>query len=224
MYVLISTLIFALAVSVKGGLLGKVFKNWGRYVGQRKTIFNAYIEVMKTAWKDKDYATFVRDIPGFLLTAFVKWFMDGSVISMFIVFVYVAASQPSLTVAALFALSWCLIWMSMGEEAGAAGDYKGAWGEYITATVNGKLAFGRSYGIKKGIQYGAFAGAGMALAIGSWTLWIAGAMFPLCYYLGNCFQVWVSGGKHRGWQFSEPLWGAAVGLAYGLAHAGFLPV
>lgn len=146
-------------------------------------------------------------------------------ISLFIVFSYVAASQPSLSVALLCALSWCLIWSSMGEEAGAAGDYKGAWGEYVEArNPDGELAFNRSYGIKKGIQYGCFFGAGMSMAVGSWCIWIAAATFPLCYFLGSSLQRYISNGKIRGWQYAEPIYGAVVGLWYALAISGYLPI
>lgn len=228
--VLISILVFALAVSVKGGLLGNIFTNWKRLVERVETTFSATLSELKASWSDRAYGRLVKAAFVLPFRAFAKWFLDGSVISLFIVFVYVAASQPSLTVAALFALSWCLIWMSMGEEAGAAGDYKEAWGDYMEAVYPashskaGQLMFGRSYGIKKGIQYGAFCGAGMALAMGSWCLWIAGALFPLCYFTGNSIQRFVSGGAKRGWVYSEPLWGAVVGLGYGLAKHGLLPV
>jgi hypothetical protein len=106
----------------------------------------------------------------------------------------------------------------MGEEAGAAGDYKEAWGPYIDK------GFGRSYGIKKGIQYGCFTGAVMSMAVGSWCIFIAAATFPICYYLGNSFLRWRTNGEQRGWQYSEPLWGAVIGIGYGLALLNVLPI
>jgi len=215
---LISIIVFAAAVAIKGGWLGKVFTNWGRLVDKVEASFEDAISSVKTAWHNRTYKELFKFLFVLPFKGFAKWFLDGSVISLFIVFFFVAASQPSMTVAVLCALSWCLIWSSMGEEAGAAGDYVGWWGDYKDA------GFNRSYGIKKGIQYGAFFGAGMSMAVGSWCIWIAAASFPLFYFLGNSFQRYVSKGAVRGWQYSEPLYGAIVGLGYALALSGYLPI
>lgn len=222
---LLSILIFAAAVAIKGGWLGKVFTNWQRLVNRVEASFEEAISSAETAWHNRAYKELFKSLFVLPFKGFAKWFLDGSVISLFIVFFYVAASQPSLTVAILAALGWCLIWSSMGEEAGAAGDYKGAWGEYVEArNPDGELAFNRSYGIKKGIQYGAFFGGVMSMAVGSWCIWIAAMTFPLCYFLGSSLQRYISDGKIRGWQYAEPLYGAVVGLGYALAISGYLPI
>ncbi len=215
---LISIIVFALAVSIKGGLLGNIFTNWQRLVNRAEASFEEAISSVKSAWHNRTYKELFKFLFVLPFKAVARWFLDGSVISLFIVFFYVAASQPSLTVAVLCALSWCLIWSSMGEEAGAAGDYVEWWGKYKDR------GFKRSYGLKKGIQYGCFFGAGMSMAVGSWLIWIAAASFPLIYFLGNSIQRYVSDGKIRGWKYSEPLYGAVVGLAYALSITGHLPI
>lgn len=229
--IIISMIVFASAVAIKGGWLGTIFTNWNRLVKRVEATFSDTVSQLKSAWSKiaqspTELSAYVGLFkPAFVLPfqGFAKWFLDGSVISLFLVVVYVAATQPSLTVAALFGLSWMLIWSSMGEEAGAAGDYKGAWGEYIEArNPDGQLAFTRSYGIKKGIQYGCFFGAGLSMAVGSWTLWIAAATFPICYFLGSSLHRWLKG--ERSWTYAEPLYGSVIGLAYGLAMKGYLPI
>lgn len=216
MQILISILVFALAVSIKGGLLGNIFTNWQRLVDRVELRFGLAIGSLKTAWQNKEYWGLVKHLFTLPFNAFAKWFLDGSVISLFIVAIYVATSQPSLVVTVLCALSWCLIWSSMGEEAGAAGDYKQWWGKYFDR------GFPRDYGLKKGVQYGVFVTFGMSLALGSWCPVIAGATFPLCYFAGNSLYRWHTG--KRGWPYSEPIWGAVIGLGYGLAISGYLLV
>lgn len=225
MEILLSILVFSVAVAVKGGWIGKVFTNWKRLVDKVEASFEEAISSVKTAWHNRAFKELFKSLFVLPFKGFAKWFLDGSVISLFIVFFYVAASQPSLTVAFMCALSWCLIWSSMGEEAGAAGDYKEGWGQYVDSVrPDGRKAFSRTYGIKKGIQYGCFFGAGMSMAMGSWCIWIAAATFPLCYFLGNSIQRYFSNGAVRGWQYAEPLYGAVVGLGYALALSGYLPI
>lgn len=215
---LLSVMVFALAVSLKGGLLGNIFTNWNRLTERLEDEFLVAIDTIKHTWRSKMWGDLLKELALFPFHAFVKWFVDGSVISLFVVFFYVWATA-TLPVAVVFALAWVLIWSSMGEEAGAAGDYVEWWGDYKDAGL-----FNRSYGIKKGIQYGCFTGAGMSMAVGSWCIWIAAATFPLCYYLGNSLLRYTSGGKKRGWPYSEPLWGAVIGVGYGLALKGVLPI
>jgi len=223
---MIHVLFFAILMAIKGGLLGRLFKNWNRAKHKLSNELKYSLSKIKNGWDTQDKSKFFEL---FLLPfkAFAKWFMDGSVISLFLVFIYVAMNQD-LTVAVPFALGWVLLWSSMGEEAGAAGDYKGAWGPYMTASIEEpdrtRYPFGRSYGIKKGIQYGCFAGGVMALSTGSWCILFAAATFPLCYYLGSSFLYWRTKGAERGWEYGELLWGGVIGLGYALATSGWLPV
>ena len=218
LFILLSVAFFALALSIKGGLLGRIFKNWDRVTQELTAKLQFGISDVKDSWANRRWAQLGKAVFLLPFTAFAKWFVDGSVISLFLAFLFVAATQPSLTVAVLFAAAWTLLWSSMGEEAGSAGDYVEWWGKYKDK------GFKRDYGIKKGIQYGCFAGAGMALSVGSWALWIAGALFPLCYYLGNSLYRYRHKGAKRGWAYSEPIWGSVVGLAYAFAKMGYLPV
>lgn len=233
MSILISMIVFAVAVAVKGGWAGTVFTNWNRLVERVEATFSETVSQLKTAWSKitqtpSEFRVYVELFKlAFVLPfhGFAKWFLDGSVISLFIVFVYAAMTIPDLNAALLLAASWMLIWSSMGEEAGAIGDYKGGWGQYVDSTrPDGRLSFknGRAYGVKKGIQYGVMFGAGMSMAVGSWTLWIAAATFPICYFLGSSLHQWLKG--TRSWTYAEPLYGAVIGLAYGLAMKGYLPI
>lgn len=215
---ILSMAVFAVAVAIKGGWLGTIFTNWDRQVLKAETALQTTISNIKAAWSAKDYGHLFTAVFLFPFHGFAKWFLDGSVISLFVVFFYIAGSQPSLEVALLCAAAWCLIWSSMGEEAGSAGDYTQWWGRYKDA------GFKRSYGIKKGIQYGCFFGAGMSMAMGSWCIWIAAATFPLCYYAGNSVQRYISKGLIGGWKYSEPLYGLILGIGYECAKQGYLPL
>ena len=111
--------------------------------------------------------------------------------------------------ALLLAGAWLLgVAPSMGEEAGAVGDYKGGWGDYVEHSES----FGREYGIKKAIQRGVFTTAPMVLVTGNVPLLVAGASMPIVYFVGNCFSRYVM--KEKGWAYSEVLYGAVIGLAF----------
>jgi len=165
MILLISTLVFAAAVALKGGHLEKLGIN----------------------------------LP----------VLNGFHLSLLLVGAYSFFMLP-LFGAILFIAGFALLRMSMGEEAGAVGDYAGAWGEYIDK------GFGRSYGVKKAAQYGAFAGGFMALALGgAWPMWLAGVAMPAVYFVGNSLYRFKHGTSS--WAYSEPLWGAALGIAFALS-------
>lgn len=147
--------------------------------------------------------------------------INGSILSVIVISFFAYFTTGDLNSAALCGLFWMLIRSSMGEEAGAAGDYKGAWGDYLDAKKpDGSLYFSRSYGIKKGIQYGCFFGAGISMALGSWCFWIAASTFPICYFIGSSIGLYFTG--RRSWAFAEPIYGAVLGLGYALSLDGFL--
>jgi len=216
MTLVLSLAVFALAVAIKGGLLGRIFHNWKRLTDRLELNLVESLTNLKSAWKSKNYKALFKTAFKLPFVAVAKWFIDGSIISVFLVLVYTSAMLTDLSQSLLFTLSYFFVLMSMGEEAGAAGDYKGPWGDYIDA------GFGRSYGIKKGIQYGAFAGGCMALTMASWCPWIAGALFPLAYYVGNSIYQLVN--KTRSWEYSEFIWGAMLGVAFELARTGWLHI
>lgn len=221
---LISIFVFAAAISIKGGWLGHVFHNWNRLVKRIEAAFEDVLETVVNGFESKNYTDKALWVALFKLPfhGFAKWFMDGSIISVFLVLFYAGATLEAGS-AVIFTLGYALVLVSMGEEAGSVGDYKGGWGDYLTAkNPDGSKAFGRTYGIKKAAQYGAYSGAVMAMAAGSWTLWFSGILFPLFYFIGNSASLYFTG--RRGWAYSEPLWGAAIGLAYELARNGFLMI
>lgn len=109
--------------------------------------------------------------------------------------------------AIIFTAAWCYCFASMGEEAGAVGDYKTAWGDYI------EKGFGRSYGIKKAIQWGLAWGALMALASGFIWFIPAGAMFPICYFVGSSISAYRG---DKGWFYAEPIYSAVIGYTMGV--------
>lgn len=108
--------------------------------------------------------------------------------------------------AILFTAAWCYCYSSMGEEAGAVGDYKSGWGDYIDK------GFGRSYGIKKALQWGLAWGGLLTMVTGCVWFIPAGATFPVCYFIGS--SIAQLQGK-QGWAYAEPIYGAVMGLAMG---------
>lgn len=217
----ITLLVFSTAVALKGGWIGGILTNWDRFTKKFEVEMTWHIEAIRQCWRDKQYGLLAKFCGRFVGVAFGKWFFDGSIMSLFLVMWYVGFTIGDAATTALFTAGWFTIMMSMGEEAGAAGDHKGPWGDYIEAVdATGKQLFSRTYGIKKGIQYGAFAGGIMALALGSWCPWIAGALFPLVYFGGSSLRMAATG--KRGWSWAEPLWGLVFGIAYECARHGFL--
>lgn len=215
----INILVFALAVSVKGGLLGRIFKNWKRLTDKLDKELKEANQVIASLWDGGQYLKLLGAVVLYPFVAFAKWFVDGSIISWFII-LGVTLLQLPVEDALVFTLAYALIFQSMGEEAGAVGDYKGGWGDYVEFPDN----FGRSYGIKKAFQYGAVLGGALGLVMASWTLFIAGAAMPLVYFAGSSLRLWLKGEQKRGWAYSEPMWGAALGLAFVLAKHGYMAV
>lgn len=210
---------WALALTIKGGFLGRLFTNWDRFTQKKEAKLEETLAAIKKAWKDKAYDKLAKNIARVPYDAFLKWFFDGSIIGGVIVLVWAYFAGFHFWDIAAVALAWLCLLMSMGEEAGSIGDYKGWWGDYKDAVdAAGSPYFTRSYGIKKGIQYGAMAGAALALAIGSWLPLFAGAAMPLVYFAGNSLRLAVKG--QRGWSWSEPLWGAVLGAALGYGLSG----
>ena len=216
-------LIFSILISIKGGWIGTVFKNWNKTVDRCEenlettlAILKAVLELKKDDHKSWLYAFLDREfIKGLIKLPFhagAKWFFDGSIISVFGAFVFFMASIESTHTALLCTFGFLFILVSMGEEAGAVGDYKGAWGPYI------EKGFGRNYGIKKSIQYGVYGVGVIGIALGSFYPWLAGASFPLCYWIGSSFYRYIHGA--RSWTYAEPLWGAVLGLGIGGAIYG----
>lgn len=102
---------------------------------------------------------------------------------------------------------------SLGEEAGAVGGFKGAWGEYI------EKGFGRSYGIKHCLQRGVWTGAMIALGLqsGFTGLIVAGAAMVPLYWIGiSIRQLPKNVPINQPWDIGEWLYGAALGVAVGL--------
>lgn len=99
---------------------------------------------------------------------------------------------------------------SMGEEGGACGGYKGAWGEYTQH-------FNRSYGIKKALQRGLWTTVFIGILLGSPLVILSGAMLVPCYWLGISYLQWKHQTVSVGWPYAEWLYGGVIGMAIGLA-------
>ena len=177
---------------IKGGWLGKI-PFWKEWENDRKI-------------RQYDHA-----IPK-IVSKVVDGVLDGTNISAFVVLVGLAAAQPSLDLALITAFVWWIVTrISMGEEAGGVGDYKENWGDYVEWL--GPKA-GRSFAIKKGLQYGGFFGGALALVSGVPLLFIAGAVFPLVYFIGSSLYRLIH--KSPSWAYSEVLWGALFGLVWSM--------
>jgi len=93
----------------------------------------------------------------------------------------------------------------MGEEAGGVGRYGKAWGPYITH-------FDREFAVKKSIIRGVFTTALMAVITSNPWLLLAGASFPVVYYVFQTIYFWIY--KKDSWALAEPAYGAIIGAAF----------
>ena len=179
-------------ITIKGGWLNKI-KKWNDWQLSRE----AFIKDRGNAWT------------GILLMRVFDWFLDGTQLSCFAMTAIIASIQSDITLALQFgAVWWLFVMVSMGEEAGAIGDHKEAWGPYMTFknpdTKSKRKVLGRAYGVKKAIIFGTAAGALLSFVAGWWGFIIVGAAYPLVYYVGNSLGriMW----KERGWALSEVLY------------------
>lgn len=145
----------------------------------------------------------------------MPWFMQElpyhrifPLILIFFAAVFIAPFWQSVFFTAAFAFCFS----SMGEEAGAVGSYKGGWGDYIDK------GFGRSYGIKKALQWGLAWGGLLTLVTGCVWFVPAGATFPVCYFIGSSIAAYRG---QQGWAYAEPIYGAVMGIAMGVWLDGF---
>jgi len=128
---------------------------------------------------------------------------DGSILSAFAVG-FMAWHDFGFWVGLFFGAAWFLgNAPSMGEIAGAIGGYKGNW-----------RAEGRAWGWKQGAQRGIFTGSLLALATGNLLFIVAGAAFPLAYYIGVSIQQLISGKVASSWKYGEWFWGGVFGSVY----------
>lgn len=189
-----SIIVFTLAMMLKGGWLGRI-PGW-----------NDFTKKKRSHWGLQNAVQSLK-----------AWMLDGTQLSTFLVFLFMAAARSSLSLAAIFGVCWWLIVLrSMGEEAGAVGDYKRGWGPYVDPGRNPD--FRRSDGVRGALAHGVLGGALLALATG-WLGFIpALGAFPLCYYAGNSLTRYFH--KTSGWAYSEILYGAVIGLAVHLYLGG----
>ena len=147
-------------------------------------------------WKNFEYSDELkRVVPAFIIFFWVVWFVP-------------------FWACVLFTAAFCFCYSSMGEEAGAVGDYTGGWGDYLTAVnPDGSPSFGRSYGVKKALQWGLAWGGLLALASGFVWFVLAGALFPVCYFVGSSIAAFRG---QKGWAYAEPIFGAVMGLFMGV--------
>lgn len=151
------------------------------------------------------------------------WFRarDGGIDSAFMV-VILAGFYINWWMALLFGLAyWAVNTMSMSEEVSAAGGYKGNWPDGRDSWFGSKaltwIKNDRVWGWASGGLRGAFIGACLALC--SWNPWfiLAGASFPLCYYIGVSIRQFQTGQiepKDDAWAWGEWIWGGALGMPF----------
>lgn len=147
------------------------------------------------------FFSFLYAIKGGFLASLFKFDISSKLLSSTLcaVFMYFMTGDGLFSV--LFTTGWILsVAPSVGEEHGAIGRSDKAWGPYIE-----NKDFGRSYGIKKALQRGAWIGAMMALFTG-YVYFIAFSVFFVpCVFIGQEFSYRVM--KREGWLYSEFLVG-----------------
>lgn len=200
---LICGAVFAVLYALKGGSGPHLFKNWA-YVREKSDFYDRLLDgkVISTILAFITVALFTTSFPD-LQTA-----QDWGVVKIL------------LMTPALFALGWLVsVAPSMGEEHGAIGTSQGGWGQYVVAVYPGteRKAFGRGYGVKKGIQRGIFIGAVMAAFTGflPFVLWSL-AFVPMVFIGQELYFRWKG---QNSWVLSEPL----IGLfCYGMPTAQWI--
>jgi|AKVG01.1.fsa_nt_gi hypothetical protein len=185
---ILTILTFALAYTIKGGSLKHASPQYGEW----KEAFRS-----KSWWHDR--------------------ILDGKVFSTLIVFAYslllysdyqgMEGAIPQFDLNVWPALGVAFAWLiavapSMGEENGAIGHMKGAWGFYIDSGA------GREYGVKKAIQRGVFMGAAMAVATGDTTFILASLAYVPIVFIGQEINRRFNLGV--GWALTEPAKGAII--------------
>lgn len=188
---MISIIVFALAMMIKGGWLGRI-PGW-----------DAFTKKKRSHWGLQNVVEAVK-----------AWLLDGTQLSAVLIFLFMAAAQPDLSLAAIFSFCWWVIVLrSIGEEAGAVGDYKGGWGIFINTKQ-----FGRMLGIEAALGHGVMGGFLLALATGWEGFIISLGSFPLCYFIGNSLHQYFH--KTTGWAYSEIIYGAVIGFSVFLYLGG----
>lgn len=182
-------LFFGFAYALKGGSGANIFPWWGRL---RES--NVILERLLDGKVISTLGVFLFSL--FILTPVMVTISSGE----FGVPEYDLDFMASLLIAAAWLLS---VAPSMGEEHGAIGDHKEAWGQYVT-----NEDFGRLYGVKKGIQRGVWMGAFMALATGYLPFVCFSLLFVPCVCVGQILNRIIL--KQRGWTLAEPIIGAVV--------------
>lgn len=149
---------------------------------------------------------------------------DGRLIFFFCTFAYFTYMEGfGLWPLALTAALAVGVAASMGEEVGAIGDDKGAWGDYmdavypVTHAKAGQKVFGRMYGVKKGIQRGIFLMAPLALVLNTAWLLAPGLLYVPIHFVMGCARRWTTG--RREWDWAEPVVGLAIGAGIGFYYA-----
>jgi len=152
-------------------------------------------------------------------------FLDGKLLGVLLVFLFVLFDKNDFLDALVFALAWILaVHPSMGEESGAIGRIGAAWGQYIKwmPTVKPYRIFGRDlfyytegrwYGLNKALQRGAWIGAVFTVAGATiLSIPIMGIGFVAAHFVAQELY-WRIHGKDS-WAYAEPIIGFLFGLCY----------
>lgn len=104
---------------------------------------------------------------------------------------------------------------SMGEEAGGVGGYLGAWGQYIyLIDKDGKIAFGRSYAVKKALQRGIWTGFVFATLFWDCVQLYPGALLPVAMFIGISIEQYRKKIVMADWWIHEWIFGAILMIGF----------
>lgn len=125
--------------------------------------------------------------------------LDGKILSTLGFFI-LCLFHYGFGVSILAAIAWLAgVAPSIGEQIGAVGGYKRAW-----------RPEGMLWGWKSGMMRGTYQGALLALATGNTMFIIAGALFPLAYFIGVSLKQLIH--DRDDWDYGEWIYGAILGF------------
>jgi len=148
-----------------------------------------------------------------------KWFLDlnGKLISAYL-FGFLCLLYYDWNIAVLMGFMW---WIgnkpSMSEVVSAIGGYFGHWFQdrdawvldFLTSWIKNE----RIWGVATGILRGAY--TGICLALPSQNPWfiLAGALFPVCYFIGVSIEQFYMKKTQVSWHWGEWIWYGVIGAA-----------
>lgn len=149
-----------------------------------------------------------------------KWFrvLDGSVVSA-VGFAALCCFYVQPWLAALAGLGWFIgNAPSIGEEIGAIGGVRGNWVKNRDSWVGSKVfkwvKSDRLWGWLSGCLRGAFFGACLAAPLLDPWFILAGATFPLVYFIGVSINQIITNKVRASWYIAEWFYGMVIGICF----------